>query len=243
MDGLIAAELAANGLEAALTVFDAPDGLFPSLLQDPAALPSLDGLGEQWEILRNAFKPYAACQLTHASIDAARQLASKLKVEDIAAVRARVSPMAAQIANKTRPTSPTEGKFSLAYCVASALSGHAVAAADFSPARIADAGVQALGERVAVLPTEGIERWGAELEVELRGGAVEQVRIPVALGSPGNPMGWPDLERKFIALAEPVVGPARARALLALLQRFEQLGDLDELGALLGRSTMGAAAE
>ena len=242
MDGLIAAELAANGLEACLTAFDAADGLFASLLQDSAAIPRLDGLGERWEILRNAFKPYAACQLTHASIDAARALAPKFKVTDIAAVRARVSPMAAQIANKTRPTSPTEGKFSLAYCVASALSGNAVAAADFAPARIADADLQALSTRVAVLPTDGIERWGAELEVELRGGAVERATIPVALGSPENPMGWPDLERKFLALAEPVVG-ARAKPLLALLRHFETVTDLDELGRLLGRTPLGAAAE
>jgi 2-methylcitrate dehydratase PrpD len=77
-DGVLAAELAAAGFEATTSLLDSDRGLLPTLFQDSSArVPPLT-FDEGWEITRNSFKPYAACQLTHASIDSARRLGKSI---------------------------------------------------------------------------------------------------------------------------------------------------------------------
>ena len=88
--------------------------------------------------IRNTFKPYAACLLTHALIDAARSLSDQVKGKQIAKVEAVVSEPAVKLAGKPNPQTPLEGKFSLAYCAALGLSGYEATEEDFCDERIAD---------------------------------------------------------------------------------------------------------
>ena len=52
-------------------------------------------------------------------------------------------------------------------------------------------------------------------------------------GSLEDPLTTPELEEKFLALAGRAVGDEKARAILALLNQLEELGDLELLGQLL----------
>ena len=62
-----------------------------------------------------------------------------------------------------------------------------------------------------------------------------RAEVPLALGNPGNPMDWQDMELKFMALAEPVMG-AEARDLLDTLREVESAGALQRaLGLLAGK--------
>ena len=90
MDGVIAAQLAANGLVAATGLLEPGGGLDNALVQDgAAAITPSDFTG--WEILNNSFKPYAACHLTHPAVDAARALAPGAnELASLRAVRAEI---------------------------------------------------------------------------------------------------------------------------------------------------------
>jgi len=231
MDGVLSVELAAEGFEAAPHLLDTPDGLAGTMIQDHSVgLGSLDFTVS--ELLRNTFKPYAACLLTHPSIDAARSLAARIGTREVRRVRATVHPLAAQVAGKPAPRTPLEGKFSLAYCVAIGLLGHAAQAGDFSPERLNEPAVRALLERVQLEPSNRVAKTAAALDVDFADGTKLHADVPMALGNPEHPMSWTDMENKFMPLVEPVLGP-QAGTLFSALRRFEQPGASEEVARLL----------
>ena len=101
-----------------------------------------------WEILNNSFKPYAACHLVHPSVDAA--LGAGIPPSKIKSAHARVSPLAMQMTGLAngRPETPLAAKFDLRYCIALALHGRTVSAADFREPWRPDSAVLALAERI-----------------------------------------------------------------------------------------------
>ena len=138
LNGVLSAELAGEGFIAKEDLMETDGGLSEAIFQDGgAALAPLD-FNDEWEITRNTFKPYAACLLTHALIDAARSLSDQVKGKEIAKIEAVVSEPAVKLAGKPNPQTPLEGKFSLAYCAALGLSGYEATEEDFCDERIAD---------------------------------------------------------------------------------------------------------
>lgn len=232
MDGILSAQLAARGMRGAEGLFDTADGLLPTLLQDKEAQPHFDEDDDGWEILRNSFKPYSACQLTHAAIDCALSLAPELDGVPVEQIRARVHPLAIKIAGILDPKTPTEGRFSLPYCIALGLREHHAGPDDFTPERIADRDLRSLAERVVLVSDPEVDRVATRLEIDLAGGRMLQARVDHALGNPENPMELPALQTKFLALVRPVLG-AQADAMFELCSRFEEPGSLGRLLTML----------
>lgn len=217
-DGVIAAQLARDGFRAATDLLDRDDGLSRALVQDGAARMRIEGLGIQWELRRNAIKPYACCGLTHAPVDAARQLSSKIGAAEVRSAHLTVHPLTPKVASKN-PTSPLAAKFSVTFCVALALRGHRASARDFSPERIADRAITDLAAKVAVVPEQDMAASAARLDVLLADGRKLRADVPVSLGNPENPMSWDDLHEKFMALVDPVAGE-RAQRIFAAARAF-----------------------
>jgi 2-methylcitrate dehydratase PrpD len=246
MDGVVAAQLAAAGFEAATGLFEPGGGLDNALVQDRgAAIPEIDFAG--WNITGNSFKPYAACHLTHPAIDAARALraegadpARALRGEGadpaaVRAVRAEIGALADQITGRKSgaPATPLEGKFDLKYCIALALHGGEVSAADFREPWRPDPAVCATAGKVAAVVSPEMGFASARLTLDFDDGRSASRTVPVAKGHPGNPMNWEDMRAKFAALAEPLLGP-RTEALFGLARDFGRGGTLAEMRGILG---------
>jgi 2-methylcitrate dehydratase PrpD len=231
-DGVLAAELAAQGFEAAADLLDSERGLMQTLFQDPSVTVRVAEFGNDWEITRNSFKPYAACQLTHASIDCALKLGESIHGAEVTRIRAYVNPLAIKMAGHINAATANEGKFSLAYTIALGLSGHRARLEDFMAGRLSDRRLQALAARVETMASDAIDRTGARVEVTLADGRTLSEETQLAFGSVGHPMRWPDLEAKFLSLAEPVIG-SRARALFEVLRDFDKPGRLAEAFAIM----------
>lgn len=226
MTGVMAAELAEQGALAPANLLDiGPPGLFATLFQGEV-VPRIENLGRAWQITGNTYKPYPACQLTHASFDAAQALSGRIEGQSVRKVRAFVNPFALTIAKYRDPKTPLEARFSLNYCIGLGLLGHRAALADFSDERLADATLLSLSRIVETVADETIARWASKLEVTFENGDVVTEVVAAALGSRGRPMGWPELEAKFLMVAEPVMGK-RAPALLGALRDFDRPGALD----------------
>lgn len=236
-DGVIAAQLARDGFRAATDLLDRDDGLSRVLVQDGAARMRIEGLSVQWELRRNAIKPYACCGLTHAPVDAARQLSAQVGAAEVRSARLVVHPLTPKVASKD-PTSPLAAKFSVAFCVALALRGHRASARDFSLERIADRAIVDLAAKVEVVPEQGMAASSARLEVSLADGRKLHAEVPVSLGNPENPMSWDDLREKFMALVDPVAAH-RAPRIFAAARAFGG-GQLAE--GLLAVAAMESAA-
>jgi 2-methylcitrate dehydratase PrpD len=234
MDGILAAQLAAEGFEAATDLLDADRGLQGTFIQDHSVRIPPVRYDDGWEILRNGFKPYACCRSIHAAVDAARQLAPRINGKAVERVHVTVHKNATVPAPYVVPTTPLQGKFSIPFCIALALRGYGVVAADFSAVRLNDPAVMIMVPQVHVEEVPGQERWAAHIDVVLAGGTTLHADQHVVRGHPDNPMTWDDMERKFIGLVEPVLG-ADTHSLWSALRDFEAPGSLAQALRLVRR--------
>lgn len=230
-NGVLSAELAGNGFVPAFDLVEPDGALARSLVQEGAQRLPVAEFDEGWEVLRNTFKPYACCLLTHATIDAGRALARERAGRPIAKVTAIVNPLAVHLAGKPAPATPLEGKFSTQFCAALALNGHAATQSDFSARSVGDPELAALTARVQLQADAAMAETAARMIVEYADGDRREAAIALARGNPGNPLGWDGLRDKFMPLVEPKLGSAAA-ALFACLRAFERPGSAADLWRL-----------
>ncbi|MBV7483193.1 MmgE/PrpD family protein [Bordetella sp. BOR01] len=235
-NGVLSAEMAYAGYDAALDMIEPGGGLDRALVQDGASMvPAMD-FGDGWEITRNTFKPYASCLLTHPVIDAAKDVGATLDLSRIRTIQVRVNPLAIQLAGIGAPTTPYEGKFSLAFCTALALSGRTVTQGDFTASNMVEPLLRDLVAKVELVAVDDMAVTAARFQATLHDGTTVNAHTPMALGNPERPMGWKDMERKFHSLVAPAIGDEAAAALFACLRTFDDMQSLDAVRPFLTRS-------
>jgi 2-methylcitrate dehydratase PrpD len=233
--GLVAARLAAAGATGPQTILEGESGLYRSFLgRTVEAAQLVDGLGSRWETGRITIKPYPACQLSHASLDAARSLG--VEARDVAGLHFRLPEEAAAIvcrpeAAKLHPRSPYEAKFSLQWCAAALLIDGALGTESFAPGRIERPDVLALAARVgyeAYDPGRPAASAGGEVTATLRDGGTRRAEVAASRGGPENPLGEAEVLEKFRLNA----GPGHD-ALVEAVLGLEALPSAARLSALL----------
>ncbi len=237
MDGMLAADLAHEGFEAATHLLDTEKGLSGALVQDGSVRIEPTEFSDGLALLRNAYKPYACCKATHACVDAARKLSASVQPGLIQRIVLGASPMTLAVASKPDPRTPLEGKFSVAYCAALGLAGYAAVESDFSETRLRDPQLRDLIAKAQVAEQPGTELTEGFVQVQLTDGRTLRADVPLALGNPGNPMSWDGMQAKFAGLVEPVLGDG-ARPLYEALRRFEEPGTLAKVMKTVARDTL-----
>lgn len=234
--GIIAARLAAAGATGPATVFDGPHGVFDALATGPVDKGSVvEGLGERWETTRIGIKPYPACQLAHAAIDATRAAVRGLSVGEIAAIDVDVHPDSAPtVCDDSRdlvhPASPYGAKFSLPWSVAAAVIDGDLTTRTYE--NISRPEVSALAGRVTwtVTPTGGHAADAPGVaRVTLRDGGVVTGTVPRSSGGPDDPLSDEALDAKFLGNA----GPGAAE-IVKLVRGLDDLDSLEPLLAAVG---------
>ncbi|MDB5808353.1 MAG: 2-methylcitrate dehydratase [Betaproteobacteria bacterium] len=234
MDGILAAELAAAGFEAATHLYELRGGLLDAFIQNrEVEVPPLD-FAARWELLGNGFKPFACCRATQASTQAARTLAERVKGKNVTRVHARVHPNALVTAGKRDPRTPLEGKFSVPFCIALGLRGYRAVFTDFTDATMRDKSVMNIVPLVELEAVVGQAPHSAHLDVYLEGGEHLHADTDIVIGHPDNPMSWEDLFTKFEGLAEPIIGSANTKALYECVRNFDKPGSLATATELMG---------
>ncbi len=233
MDGILAAQLAGEGFEAATHLYELRGGLLDAFIQDrEVEVPLLD-FETKWELLTNGFKPYACCRATHASTQAARTLAEQVGSKRVTRVHAKVHPNALVTAGKRNPRTALEGKFSVPFCIALGLRGYRAVYTDFVDATMQDAKVMEIVPVVELEAIHGQAPHSAHLDVYLEGGEHLHADTAIVTGHPDNPMSWDDLYVKFSGLVEPVLGTATGDAIFDCLRNFDRPGSLANAMPLL----------
>src|ERR1700743_1325985 len=204
-NGILAAEMAREGFNAAKGLIEIDGGLAAALVQDRAVKVSPLNFAEGWEITRNTFKPYASCLLTHPVIDAARELHESRAGRVIRKVDVHVDPLCIQLAGISNPQTPFEGKFSVAFCAALGLEGIIPSQTEFTARTLGNQAIRHLVDVVELVPTAKMEKTAATVEIVLADGSRGGCPRPLARGNPGRPMSWFDMERKFTSLVDPVI--------------------------------------
>jgi 2-methylcitrate dehydratase PrpD len=197
-NGLMAAKLAKNGFVAQQDMFALEGGFIQSLVQDKSA--SLTAVNvDQWEILNNSFKPYAACHLVHPAVDTIKKLLTFTSINNIESLDLEVGELAMQVTGQKsgKPKSPLEGKFDLKYCAALALKGSDLMVEDFSDRAIHNQETIDLTGLVSIKPSHEMGYTSARLNAQLKDGQKKLVEVAISKGHPGNPINWNDMQIKF----------------------------------------------
>ncbi|MBI4081462.1 MAG: MmgE/PrpD family protein [Candidatus Lambdaproteobacteria bacterium] len=232
MDGILAAQLAGDGFEAATHLFDAPNGLAATLAQDGSVSLADVAFTPGHTLRRDSFKPYACGKLIHGHIDAARQILPQVAGRPIRRIRTQLPALSRRLVGRENPQTHLEAKFSVPFAVALALNGHVAVADDFSAQRLRDPRMQAVLRVVELEVNERIGKWGSVMDIELEDGTALHAEVTESLGNPSNPLGWDDLHRKFTALVQPVLG-RETEPLFEALHGFGRRGRFAQALALV----------
>jgi 2-methylcitrate dehydratase PrpD len=216
--GLLAALLARHGYTASTRALEAPRGLLQTYSDRHDWNAIRDGLGERFEIARNTYKPFACGIVIHPAIDGCIRLgeAHGLRADDIDRIEVRVHPLVLELCGKKAPRSGLEGKFSVYHACAAAIVFRQAGVVEFSDAIVSRQDIVALRERVHAQVDAAVAEDQCDVTIACRDGRRLHVFVEHALGSLQRPMTDADLERKFHALVDSVLGEPRAEQLHGL---------------------------
>ena len=154
MTGLIAATLAAEGYRGPAQAFEGKAGFLASHAPNPDPARAVAGLGEVWETMEIAVKPYPSCRYGHAAMDATIALRDRheLRPDDVETIEVGLpetgwSIVADPLADKQNPQCIVDGQFSLPFVVAAALMNGGLVWDDYMPL-LADDRAKALFRKV-----------------------------------------------------------------------------------------------
>lgn len=245
---LHAGKAAANGLYSALLArrgwISTEEGLegrrgywaVLSSRTDPARATA--DLGEVWELRNNGQKPYACGVVSHPTIDAMRHIgeASRLPVDAVAEVQARVNPYVLELMGKREPSVGLEGKFSIYHCAAIAYLDGTARVRQFTDAAVRRPDVVAL--RAKVHPEVDVElpTSAAHVRVASTDGRMWEEHVTAATGTPGNPMSDADLVDKFLDLVDGRLTVLRGREIASVGMAAADLANVRELTRMLAAS-------
>ena len=150
-------------------------------------------LGSRWELDAAAIKPYPTCHFTHAAADAALELqrqhqfaANDVEHMQVAIPDGTLPVVAEPAANKPRPRSEYDGKFSMHYIAAAALVRGKFDLAELAPESLSDPAILAPADRVdcsADPDTRFPEFFSGGVTIKLRDGRELKRHEPVNRGA------------------------------------------------------------
>jgi 2-methylcitrate dehydratase PrpD len=190
-----------------------------------------DGLGTDFNLRRNTYKPFPCGIVNHPTIEACIALhdAERIDPAAIRAVRLRVAPLVLDLCNQQNITKGLQGKFSVYHGAAVGLVRGRAGIQEYTDDAVNDAVIKGVRELATAAGDAALTEDQAQVEVELADGRVLRHRVEQSLGNIHRPLTDAQLDLKFraqaaLALPEAQVDPARA-----LCWRMSGLPDVAEL--------------
>jgi len=188
-------------------------------------------LGEDFEISKNTYKPFACGVVMHPAIDGCIQLRNenKLAGDTIDRVELKVHPLVLQLTSRKSPQTGLEGKFSIYHAASAALVEGGGGIDQFSDRAVRDLAMASLRDRVTIAVDSSLHEDQVRISLWTRDGRRLDKFVEHAVGSLDHPMSDKDLETKFSGLANGVLTADRQRKLMDLCWG---IAGLPEAGAI-----------
>lgn len=171
--GYVAAQLAAAGSVSAPRAFEGRTGFVQAYARTGCEVEALSArLGRDWSIHRVTFKPYPVCAFNQTPVTAALQLRKRVGGADVRQVRVRMNPYETGYAgmDSKGPFRSLSGTLmSIPFCIANTLRNGIPSVQNMTV--YDDPGVNALIERIDLVPDESVSRLSCVIELELEDGA------------------------------------------------------------------------
>jgi 2-methylcitrate dehydratase PrpD len=237
--GIRAAELSALGFTGAAEILEGDRGLVRAV----APKYNLDALtkkyAEPYRVMTNSFKPYACCRHTHSANYAVEKILAQrnLEPDDIVSIDDFTYKTAVQLTDKAEPVTPYACKFSLQYCIATAIVLRDLSETVFLQENTNNPVVRKLMKKIRVFVDEKLEaefrenpnQWTHILKITLTSGEVVEMRVDYPLGDFNLPFDWDTADKKFMTLTNELISSKQQDRLIKNIHNLEQMKDINEL--------------
>jgi len=198
-----------------------------------------EGLGKNYCMMTNYFKPYPSCRFAHSPIDALKGIlqASPFHSEEVETIRVETFQAAKHCDTKS-PANPEAIRFSIPYLFAAMIFYGDLTLETMERVSVGDPRLKSLAEKVDI---EAVARYEdlrpthnpTRVEVRLKDGRELAHEVMGASGDALAPLGEEGLFKKFISLAGPVIGKDRAETFWEMSYQLEKMEDIEPLIGLL----------
>jgi len=190
------------------------------------------GLGEHWEILCNAYKPYPCGVVLNPVIEACLELSKEpgLIVSEIERIELIGHPLLRERTDRMHVNSGREAQVSAQHGVAVALSRGRAGLAEFSDACVADPALRSLGSKVSFVDDASYALESARVTVHMRAGRPALTRfVEKARGSSERPLSDAELEDKLRDLVQYGASGCEPEPLIRAIWSLERADDAGSL--------------
>jgi 2-methylcitrate dehydratase PrpD len=207
--GVMSALMAEKGVTGAKNSLEGEIGLYKLYMDgdyDPKVLTA--ELGQYFEGINVAIKPYPCCRGIHPAIDAALSLSREHNIsrDSIQGIKVFVSDehyflLCTPRDAKCRPRNPVDAQFSIPWGVATALAKNRVILEDFTDEAIRNPEVLGISAKMEIETDSGLKRPDkvdpTRVMITTKQGDVYSAEVEDPLGSLQRPMSFDDCTKKF----------------------------------------------
>lgn len=234
-NGMTAVALVVAGFTAVEDPFSGRHSFFTAFGEAPDPDILCDGLGERFEILNASIKKWCVGSPIQSILDAVTELVRThdIRPEQIGSVTVTVPDDRIHIIdNRTMPAVCAQHLAALAL-----VDGTITFDSAHDLGRMSDPAVLAIRGKISLLPSAELTvarpARQAIVEIGLSGRKTVRHHAKAVRGTPDNPMDVGEVTAKAEDLILPIIGKARAEALIAAVLSLETLGAASELAPLL----------
>lgn len=244
-NGLLSSLLAKKGFTGSSRIIEGKQGFARATSEETNLDSIIKGLGKHYCMGEIGFKVHAGCRHTNSPVDGTLALVQKydLKSEDIAQVTVRIYQLAQELTGNTNPKNPTDGKFSIPYCVASAIRFRHCNIAVFSQELIDDPQTKSLLQKIRLIVDKSLEKefpqgYASIVEIDTTAGQRYSQRTDYAKGDPENPVGWEEIEQKFRNLTNDKLISEKVEEIIHIVKILEKVTDITKVINLINQSAI-----
>lgn len=246
-NGIIACLLAKNGFTGPTSIIEGRFGFLHAYSDNANPKKVIDGLGDDFEILKCSIKPHACCRYMQSSIDAILKIIkeNKIKPDDVEKItlgilQAGYSIIASPMDSKRNPKTVYEAQFSMPYGAAVAILFEKATLDEFTQDKLNSPEIKALMEKVYCVKNPELDKvypkhWPATAEVKTKDGKVFSTRLEYPKGDPENPLTWNELIEKFNGLASIIYFEARREKMIEQVKNIDNIENLKHWASILLR--------
>lgn len=230
-NGYAAAALAHEGFTAGVHALEGPRG-FPAVTAAKYDLSKVTkGLGADFSLRDNAYKPFPCGIVNHPAIDGCIQLYEEHHPapDQIKAVRLRVAPLVLDLCNQQNITKGLQGKFSVYHGAAVGLVRGKAGIKEYTDEAVNDPVVRRVRESATAVGDPSVTEDQCGIEVELTDGRKLTKFVEQSLGNIHKPMSDKQLEDKFRDQAVLAVSADQVEKSIEMCWKIDDLKDVGEL--------------
>lgn len=236
-NGLKAALLAEKGITADRDILSGKWGFPHVFAQNYSEEQIIADLGEPFEVLSNGFKFYPCCASAHTAIDAVLGLLEETPIETSGIQRVEVGTVPINLDNLkfSSPQNHTEAKFSMQFCLASALLKNKVTLENFTDEQIHDPMMQMLMPKISMYLHPDLAYLGyvgtenSIVTIFMKDGQKHEKRVDIPRGHYKNPLTEEALVWKYSQCAKKVISDAAVKKSAEMILDFPSLCSVPEL--------------